>query len=472
VIQRYLDNLVTRLNKRFGEVRLHIMQSNGGSMTVETAKKYASQLINSGPAGGAIATAFVSRITGNEMAVGADMGGTTFDISIIDKNLPRTTTWGGVTEYPIKLPMVDMKTIGAGGGSIAWVDQSRVLHVGPQSAGSDPGPACYNWGGVLPTVSDANCLLGRLNPNYFLGGKMVLQPELAHRAIHQHVADKMGISVEEAALGIIRIVNANMAKGISGNSVEKGYDLREFVLVTLGGAAALHAADLGRELNIGRIIVPPMSGNFSAVGLVVADIQHDYVKTIATNQYDISPQHLLSEFKRLQDQGIGQLKEEKVKEEQIAIQWSGDLRYDGQSWELNTPIKPRERLAKEDIDQIVSSFHNLHQQVYSYCEPDEIVEFVNIRVTVKGMSSTLTLPQMDSNPVELNKALKEKRAVYFAEKGYRDTAVYERELLMADTIIPGPCIIEEPICTTLVPDDCRAQVDHFGDLIITFNQVK
>jgi N-methylhydantoinase A len=301
---------------------------------------------------------------------------------------------------------------------------------------------------------------------------MVLQPELAHRAIHQHVADKMGISVEEAALGIIRIVNANMAKGISGNSVEKGYDLREFVLVTLGGAAALHAADLGRELNIGRIIVPPMSGNFSAVGLVVADIQHDYVKTIATNQYDISPQHLLSEFKRLQDQGIGQLKEEKVKEEQIAIQWSGDLRYDGQSWELNTPIKPRERLAKEDIDQIVSSFHNLHQQVYSYCEPDEIVEFVNIRVTVKGMSSTLTLPQMDSNPVELNKALKEKRAVYFAEKGYRDTAVYERELLMADTIIPGPCIIEEPICTTLVPDDCRAQVDHFGDLIITFNQVK
>lgn len=472
VIQRYLDNLVTRLNKRFGDVRLHIMQSNGGSMTVETAKKYASQLINSGPAGGAIATAFVSRITGNEMAVGADMGGTTFDISIIDKNLPRTTTWGGVTEYPIKLPMVDMKTIGAGGGSIAWVDQSGVLHVGPQSAGSDPGPACYNWGGVLPTVSDANCLLGRLNPNYFLGGKMVLQPELAHRAIHQHVADKMGVSVEEAALGIIRIVNANMAKGISGNSVEKGYDLREFVLVTLGGAAALHAADLARELNIGEIIVPPMSGNFSAVGLVVADIQHDYVKTIATNQYDISPQHLLSEFKKLQDQGIGQLKEEKVKEEQIAIQWSGDLRYEGQSWELNTPIKPRERLAKEDIDQIVSSFHNLHQQVYSYCEPDEIVEFVNIRVTVKGMSSTLTLPQMDSNPVELNKALKEKRAVYFAGKGYRDTAVYERELLTADTIIPGPCIIEEPICTTLVPDDCRAQVDHFGDLIITFNQVK
>ena len=177
VIGRYMDNLKARLKKEYGEITLHIMQSNGGTMTAEVAKDFACQLINSGPAGGAIATAFISRITGNEMAVGADMGGTTFDISIIDKNLPKTTTWGGVTEYPIKLPMVDMKTIGAGGGSIAWVDEGGILNVGPQSAGSEPGPACYGWGGTLPTISDANLVLGRLNPGYFLGGKLLLYPD-------------------------------------------------------------------------------------------------------------------------------------------------------------------------------------------------------------------------------------------------------------------------------------------------------
>ena len=270
VIQGYMDHLTARLSAEYGQITLHIMQSNGGTMTAEVAKKKASHLINSGPAGGAIAAAFVSLLTGNGMAVGADMGGTTFDISIIDRNLPKTTTWGGITNYPIKLPMVDLKTIGAGGGSIAWVDEGGVLNVGPQSAGSDPGPACYGWGGELPTVSDANLLLGRLNPEYFLGGKLPLYPEKAKRAIKAYVADPMSICEEEAAAGIIRIVNANMAKGISGNSVERGYDLREFALVSMGGAAALHAADIAGELNMRRVIVPPISGNLSGVGLVIS----------------------------------------------------------------------------------------------------------------------------------------------------------------------------------------------------------
>jgi N-methylhydantoinase A len=257
-------------------------------------------LINSGPAGGANAAAFISRLSGNQMVVGADMGGTTFDISIIDKGRPKTTTWGGVTNYPIKLPMVDLMTIGAGGGSIAWVDDSGVLNVGPQSAGSNPGPAGYGWGGTLPTVSDANLILGRLNPSYFQGGKFHLDPQRAREAVRIHVADKMRVSIEQAAAGIIRIVNANMAKGISGNSVQRGYDLREFALVTKGGAAALHAVDIARELAIAKVIVPPMSGNFSAVGLVVADIQHDYVRTYAQKLSDIDPVKLLHLFQELE----------------------------------------------------------------------------------------------------------------------------------------------------------------------------
>ena len=191
VIKKYMDKLIDRLEQKYGNVTLHIMQSSGGTMSAHVAGDHAAHLINSGPAGGAIATAFISTLTGNEMAIGADMGGTTFDISIIDKHLPKTTTWGGVSNYPIKLPMVDLKTIGAGGGSIAWVYVAGALNVGPQSAGSSPGPACYGWGGVLPTVSDANLILGRLNPEYFLGGKLPLFAQNAEESIKKYIADKI-----------------------------------------------------------------------------------------------------------------------------------------------------------------------------------------------------------------------------------------------------------------------------------------
>jgi N-methylhydantoinase A len=466
VIGRYMDNLTARLKRDYGEVTLHIMQSNGGTMTAEVAKNYASQLINSGPAGGAIAAAFVSRLTGNEMAVGADMGGTTFDISIIDKSLPKTTTWGGVTEYPIKLPMVDMKTIGAGGGSIAWVDEGGVLNVGPQSSGSDPGPACYGWGGTLPTVSDANLVLCRLNPHYFLGGKLPLYPDRARDVIKRHVADKMGVTVEEAAVGIIRIVNANMAKGISGNSVERGYDLREFALVTMGGAAALHAANIARELNMARVIVPPMSGNFSAVGLVVADIQHDYVRTYARKAPEIDPAHLTAVFREMEDEGLLQLSEERVPRHAFETTWSADLRYEGQSWELNTPIERVERLDKEAIRKITEDFHRLHEQAYSYAEPDEVVEFINLRVRVLGKNPTLSLPKEQGGGHGDPLQCKESRRVYLEQVGWQEIPIYERDQLPVGARIPGPSIVEERISTTLIPRGYSGHIDGYKNIII------
>lgn len=467
VIARYMDRLIERLEEDYGRVTLHIMQSNGGTMTAEVAKSHAAQLINSGPAGGAIATAFVSRLTGNRMAVGADMGGTTFDISIIDENLPKTTTWGGVTNYPIKLPMVDLKTIGAGGGSIAWVDEGGVLNVGPESAGSDPGPACYGWGGHRPTVSDANLALGRLNPGYFLGGKLPLYPEKAQEAIRKHVADPMGLSVEEAAAGILRIVNANMAKGISGNSVERGYDLREFALVTMGGAAALHAADIARELKMARVIVPPMSGNFSAVGFVVADVQHDYVRTLAKKQNEIDPAELLQAFREMEEEGLRQLEQESVSPEEAEIVWSADLRYEGQSWELNTPIQRIQgAFSAEHVARIAESFHDLHQQVYSYSEPNEVVEFVNLRVRVKGLNSKLSFKGEARDPFLLEEGWKFKRDVYFKDQGWLNIPVYEREELLVGTRIQGPCIIEETISTALVPPGHTGAIDMYRNIVI------
>ena len=467
VIGRYMDNLMLHLKERYGDVRLHIMQSNGGSMTVDVAKKYAAQLINSGPAGGAIAAAFISRITGNEMAIGADMGGTTFDISIIDRSMPKTTTWGGVTEYPIKLPMVDLKTIGAGGGSIAWVDEGGVLNVGPISVGSNPGPACYGWGGDRPTVSDANLVLGRLNPHYFLGGKLPLYPERARKAIEEHVADKMGLSVEDAALGIIRIVNANMVKGISANSVEKGYDLREFVLITMGGAAALHAANMAKELGIGTVIVPPMCGNFSAVGLVVADIQHNYVKTLAKKDYEIEPHELLNIFRGMEEEGLKQLREEGVKEDDIISEWSADLRYEGQSWELNFPIEPADPFDRGNMRKIMDDFHQLHQRIYFYSERNETVEFVNLRVKSVGKNPALTLPKGQGGLDRATEAMKETRDVHFEGTGWLPIPIYERERLSVGSRLKGPCIIEETISTALLPPGWSGLVDEYGNIIMT-----
>jgi len=461
-----MDNLLYRLRDKYGDVTLHIMQSNGGTMTAEVAKTHSAHLINSGPAGGAIATAFISRLTGNGMAVGADMGGTTFDISVIDKHLPKTTTWGGVTNYPIKLPMVDLKTIGAGGGSIAWVDEGGALQVGPQSAGSSPGPACYGWGGTLPTVSDANLVLGRLNPDYFLGGKLPLYPDLAREAVQVHVADKMGLALEEAALGIIRIVNANMAKGISGNSVEKGYDLREFALVAMGGAAALHAAALAGELNMAKVIAPAMCGNFSAVGLAVADIQHDYVRTFARKEIHLDPAELLRVFMEMEQESRRQLLEERVSEDRIEISWSADLRYEGQSWELNIPVERRDAMDQAVLRGVAGTFHQLHHQVYSFSEPDGVVEFVNLRVRATGKNPALALPRETAPVRPGNPQPKGKRKVYFEQGGWQEIPIFERDALAVGSRIPGPCIVEEQISTTLIPEGFAGTIDEYRNIIL------
>ena len=466
VIAQYMDHLTRRLKEKYGNLTLHIMQSNGGTTSAQAAKTHSAHLINSGPAGGAIATAFISRLTGNEMAVGADMGGTTFDISIIDRGLPKTTTWGGVSEYPIKLPMIDLKTIGAGGGSIAWVDEGGALHVGPQSAGSRPGPACYGWGGTLPTVSDANLALGRLNADYFLGGKLPLYPDLARRAIEIHVADKMGLTQEEAALGIIRIVNANMAKGISGNSMERGYDLREFVLVAMGGAAALHAAALAEELNMAKVIAPAMGGNFSAIGLTVADIQHDYVQTFARRADHLDPGEVMKVFKDMEAEGIRQLGEEKVPGERIEISWSADLRYEGQSWELNIPISRANHLDRESVRTITGTFHDRHQEVYSFSEPMGVIEFVNLRVRVKGKNPAFSLPKEEIPPRASFAQPKGGRKVYFEEIQWQEIPVFERDDLPCGARVAGPCIVEEQISTILVPGGCAAFIDGYRNILI------
>lgn len=466
VSERYVESLVDRLAEQYGEVDLRIMQASGGSMNAEVAKKNAVQMVNSGPAGGALAGAFVSRNTGRNLAVGVDMGGTSFDICLIDGGIPKTTTDSSVGGFPIKSPMIDIHTIGAGGGSMAWVDEGGVLNVGPQSAGAEPGPACYGRGGTLPTVTDANLLLGRLNPGYFLGGELSLLVESAYQAVKDHVADKVGMTVEEAAWGIVRIVNANMVKGIAATSVEKGYDVREFALIAFGGAGPLHAVELAQELKIQEVIVPPMCGNLSAMGLLVADTQHDYVRTLARKQQDVDSGILVAVFSSLAEEGVRQLRQEKVKDEDIMVLWSADLRYKGQSYEINTPVQ-RANGSVESMQAILDRFHGLHQRFYSYCEPHETVEFVNLRVRALGHTKEVRLAPEARLAGDASRAIRSKRPVYFDGVGMTEVPIYDRELLCAGDAFSGPCLIEEKISTTVVTEGCSVSIDQLGNIIIS-----
>ncbi|NLE73980.1 MAG: hydantoinase/oxoprolinase family protein, partial [Actinobacteria bacterium] len=293
-----------------------------------------------------------------------------------------------------------------------------------------------------------------------------LYPEKARTAVSAHVSEKMGVAVDEAALSIIRIANANMAKGISAVSVEKGYDLREFVLMPFGGAAANHAVEIARELGIPQVLVPEVCGSFSAVGLVVSDIQHDFVRTIGRRQDDVRPDDLLSVFQEMEAEGVVQLADEGVEPAQMVLEWAADLRYEGQSWELTTPLKRMERLSEADVNGMVDGFHVLHQQVYSYSERSQPIEFINLRVKAVGRNPQISLPRYDIESPQPDAALKDTRQVCVGLAGWASVPIYERSLLPTGSRVSGPAVVEEQISTTFLPPGSAATIDEFRNIAI------
>lgn len=466
VVGRYLDNLEGQLGLRYGHVDLRIMQASGGSMTTNMAKHRAVNVVNSGPAGGALAAAYVGRLTGDEQVISVDMGGTSFDVGVIDHGEPRVAPESQFEGFPVKVPILDVQAIGAGGGSLAWIDQGGALNVGPESAGSEPGPACYGLGGEQATVTDANLVLGRLNPDYFLGGEMKLYPELAEKAISQHIAEPLGVSLEEAASGIIRVVNANMVRAISVNSTEKGFDVREFALLPYGGAGPLHAVELAQDLGMRKVVVPPYPGTFSAVGLLVANTRYDYVATVAKTETQLAPEELLAGFNELEAQGRAQLKAQNVSPDQIEILWSADLRYEGQSYELNTPVDRKESLTRADIKGIVDRFHKQHYRIYAYGSIDEVVEFINLRVAAIGKVPEVSLAHAGNEDSDAEVARRSIRAVHFPAQGFTETAIYDRSLLRPGHVIRGPALVEEIASTTVITPGLKGTVDEYGNIAI------
>ncbi|MGQ4874488.1 MAG: hydantoinase/oxoprolinase family protein [Promethearchaeia archaeon] len=466
-IEKYLKKLELRKAQLGIKPEIHIMQSNGGIISAKQAWEQSVRTIFSGPAGGALLGTYISKQLGIDKIITLDMGGTSTDLCLIIKT-PRIVNEAEIDGFPIRIPMIDIHTIGAGGGSIAWIDKGGILQVGPHSAGSYPGPVCYQRGGKEPTSTDANLVLGRINPDYFLGGEMKINKNLAIMSIKERISSYFKIDVLTASNAILDIINSNMIRGIKVISVEKGLDPGEFALVAFGGAGPLHAASLARELKIKKIIIPPNPANASALGFLLADIRVDYVNTYIKNQKNLTPNEINQIFNKLKNKAIETLKKEGFNEQEILIFKSIDMRYTGQSFELNVPINI-DIVNREDFDFIANQFEEIHENTYGYRMENEEIIFVNFRLNAIGKMPEFKIKPLkleDSNPIH---ALKGKREVFFENQTILCN-IYQREKLKAGNEIEGPAVIEEYASTTIIPEFSIAKIDKFKNIILKIQE--
>ena len=407
VVGRYLQSIEARLRAEGLEAELLVMQSSGGVFTFAAASEKPVFMVESGPAAGVIAATYLGTTLRCPDVISFDMGGTTAKAGLIQNGTPTITkdyevgaaaqTGVGASRgagYPIRTPVIDLVEIGAGGGSIAWVDSGGVLRVGPQSAGADPGPVCYGAGGTEPTITDANLVLGRLNPSFFLGGEIELDVETARRAIQEKCADPLSLDLVEAAHGIVEIANAAMVNALRLVSVQRGYDPRDFVLTAFGGAGPVHANRLAAEIDVPTTIIPMSPGTTSAMGLLVTDLKHDYSTTLIQHVDQLDTAAVEETYQELEAQGGTSLEREEVRPEDISFLRQVDMRYVGQSYELTVPL-PAEQLDASKIDRVLEQFHIEHDRAYGYSAPTEPVEFVNLRLTAIGKIAKPRLRELE-----------------------------------------------------------------------------
>jgi N-methylhydantoinase A/oxoprolinase/acetone carboxylase beta subunit len=454
VISRYL----ARLEKKMQKAELRIMQSNEGYIPPSKAKREPIRTAFSGPAGGVVGAFHLGKAAGFRNIITFDMGGTSSDVSLIDGKIRRTSETV-IGDFPIRIPIIDIHSVGAGGGSIAYVDRGGSLRVGPQSAGADPGPACYGRGD-LTTVTDANLVLGRLVPEFFLGGKMEIFPERSRKAL-ESLAKKINKSLIETAEGIIEIANANMEKAIRVISIERGFDPRSFALFSFGGAGGMHAVDIASHLKMPRVIVPKNAGVLSSLGLLMADSIKDYSKSILKTAEKISMEELERYFKKLIEKSIKSMQEDGFKEDEVAIFSFLDLRYESQSYEITIPYSNK----KTSDLSFVSDFHKAHSKLYSYHHEERAVEIVNIRVKAVGRTKKIKLKRFPPEDKDPEGAFMKKQAIHYEGKTWQ-ASVFKRGLLKTGNKIDGPSLIADSESTTFLPPSYTLEVDGFLDLII------
>ena len=462
VVNAYLmpvmDRYLGELDRRIGRADLRIMQSNEGYISPARARLEPIRTALSGPAGGVVGARILARAAGFPNVISFDMGGTSTDVSLVEGGIRRTHE-SRVGDFPIRLPIIDIHSVGAGGGSIASTDRGGSLRVGPQSAGADPGPACYGKGD-LPAVTDANLCLGRLDPEFFLGGRMRILPKRSQSAVSR-LARAIGKTSVETALGIVAIANANMEKAIRVISVERGIDPRAFALFSFGGAGGMHAVEMATHLGMPTVIVPRNAGVLSAFGLLVSDPVKDYTRSLMRTDAQVTLSQIETEFGALEERSRRDMAEDGFDPADIVLERSLDCRYLGQSYEIDVPF----RRARTPGQAFLESFHRLHKRLYSYRHDRRPVEIVNLRIKAVAVTPKIPLERLPRSRSTDPEALVRKQKIH-AGSGFRDGAVYDRSRLGPGNAIAGPALVIDPESTTFLPPGYQARVDGYLNLVI------
>ena len=468
VASSYINNLSKEITKLGCDCKKYIMQSNGGTTTFEQAKETPINMVESGPVAGVFGSAILGQMVGEKNIIAFDVGGTTAKCSLIDNGevkvtteyrIERTDNYAG---YPIMAPVVDIVEIGNGGGSIAWIDEAGSLKVGPQSAGALPGPVAYGKGGVNPTTTDACLVTGRLSPLNF---DNEVNMEEVKKSIKEKVGDYFNMTVEEAAMSIIRVADSNMFNALKLISVRRGYDPRDFTMVAFGGGGPMHSAYLAKELNMKKLIIPVAASVFAAWGMLMTDVRHDYIQTKICPMNSTKVEELNNLWQELINQVKEQFQKENIKEEDIQYTYIADMRYVGQEHTVKVNVPPIP-WSEEDKAEIVSRFHNTHEHFYTFKLLDTPTEIVNLHLVANGCLQKPEFKKINKQEKPIEEMIKEVRPVYFAEKGWLDTKVYDREKLGAGFKVSGPAIIEEVSSSTIVLEKQTLTVDDYGNLII------
>jgi len=480
VVARYLQGIEKRLRTQGLKAELLIMQSNGGVLTFEQGAERPVYMVESGPAAGVIAANYLAESAGQSNVISFDMGGTTAKAGLILDGRPRITKDYEVgaeakpgqgnargSGYPIRTPVIDLVEIGAGGGSIAWVDSGGILRVGPRSAGADPAPICYAKGGKEPTITDANAVLGRINPDYFLGGEMKLDVEGAADGIRRRCADPLGLDVIAAANGIVEIANAAMINALRVVTVRRGYDPRDLTMVAFGGAGPLHANRLCSEMQIPLLIIPPSPGTASALGLLVTDLKHEFSRTRIMKDSEADIERIGELFASMEADGRLILSREGVIESRMNFWREVEMRYKGQSYELSIEC-PEGIVGPDTVVEVVKRFHNEHKKTYGHCSPNQTVELVNFRVTALGSIPKPKHRELSFEGSRRRDPRKATRLVFFPELNtFTDTPIYDRYQLTVGETFLGPAVVEEIDSTSLIHPGFKVDVDKFGNLKVT-----
>ena len=463
VVGRYLDELESELRDYGVETDLKIMQSNGGLITASAAGTRPVNTLLSGPAGGVRGAAYVADRCGVDDIITMDMGGTSCDVSLVRGGEPLVSTDVRVGDYTVGVPMIDIHTVGSGGGSIAWIDKGGALRVGPRSAGADPGPVSYGRGGTEPTTTDAHLHLGRLDPDRFLSGELDAEIDDVRRAFDETLGDPLGMDARAAAQGVLDVANASMQRALRVVSVERGYDPRDFSLVAFGGAGPLHACTLADELDIPRVIVPPTAGVLSALGLLISDVMYDYSASRVRRWDEVETAALGEGFADLRGRGERRLDAEDVPPDRRRYERTADLRYVGQSFELSVPV-PSGEIDGDALDSVVAEFHERHERRYGHADPEEPVELVTLRLRARGRVETpdLAPPAVEGSAED---AVREVRTVTY-DGDDRETEIYDRSKLPPETAFDGPAVVEGPESTAVVHPGQTVEVDSDGNLVV------